>query len=75
MAENNKATLRIIASRDLPPQSLSLHPGEELLPDKLLSLPEGCDLVVVSYTHWQEAFDTCEDLLSQLPSTLILNLK
>ena len=75
MAENNKATLRIIASRDLPPQSLSLHPGEELLPDKLLSLPEGCDLVVVSYTHWQEAFDTCEDLLSRLPSTLILNLK
>lgn len=75
MAENNKATLRIIASRDLPPQSLSLHPGEELLPDKLRSLPEGCDLVVVSYTHWQEAFDTCEDLLSRLPSTLILNLK
>lgn len=75
MAENNKAALRIIASQDLPPQSLNLHPGEALLPDKLRSLPEGCDLVVVSYTYWQEAFDTCEDLLSRLPSTLILNLK
>ena len=45
-----------------------------LILEKRLS-PTECDLVVVSYTYWQESFDTCEELLAQLPSTLILNLK
>ena len=42
---------------------------------KLCPVPAECDLVVVSYTYWQESFDTSEELLAQLPSTLILNLK
>jgi sodium/hydrogen antiporter len=76
MAENNQATLRIVLSTGVVRESLNSHPGEEIIAtDKLCSVPTECDLVVVSYTYWQESFDSCEELLAQLPSTLILNLK
>ena len=76
MAENNQATLRIVLSTGVAREGLNSHPGEEIIAtDKLCSVPAECDLVVVSYTYWQESFDTSEELLAQLPSTLILNLK
>lgn len=76
MAENNRAHLRIALSSSIARDSFTSHPGEELLHlDKLGSLTAECDFVVVSYTYWQETFDTCEELLTQLPSTLILHLK
>ena len=76
MAENNQATLRIVLSTGVARESLNSHPGEEIIAaDKLCSVPTECDLVVVSYTYWQESFDACEELLAQLPSTFILNLK
>lgn len=76
MAENNRAHLRIALSSSIARDSFTSHPGEELLLlDKLGSLTAECDFVVVSYTYWQETFDTCEELLTQLPSTLILHLK
>lgn len=76
MAENNQAHLRIALSSGIARESLTPHPGEELvLCDKPTSLSCECDFVVVSYSYWQEAFDTCEEHLAQLPSTLILHLK
>ena len=76
MAENNRAHLRIALSSSIARDSFTSHPGEELLLlDKLGSLTAECDFVVVSYTYWQETFDTSEELLTQLPSTLILHLK
>ena len=76
MAENNRAHLRIALSSSIARDSFTSHSGEELLLlDKLGSLTAECDFVVVSYTYWQETFDTCEELLTQLPSTLILHLK
>ena len=76
MAENNRAHLRIALSSSIARDSFASHPGEELLLlDKLGSLTTECDFVVVSYTYWQETFDTSEELLTQLPSTLILHLK
>ena len=76
MAENNRAHLRIALSSSIARDSFTSHPGEELLLlDKLGSLTAECDFVVVSYTYWQETFDTSEELLTQLPSTLILDLK
>ena len=76
MAENNRAHLRIALSSSIARDSFTSHPGEELLLlDKLGSLTAESDFVVVSYTYWQETFDTCEELLTQLPSTLILHLK
>ena len=76
MAENNRAHLRIALSSSIARDSFTSHPGEELLLlYKLGSLTAECDFVVVSYTYWQETFDTSEELLTQLPSTLILHLK
>lgn len=76
MAENNHALLRIALSSGVARESLTSHPGEEIIPcDKPNSLSIECDFVVVSYTYWQEAFDTSEEQLAQLPSTLILHLK
>ena len=76
MAENNRAHLRIALSSSIARDSFTSHPGEELLLlDKLGSLTAECDFVVISYTYWQETFDTSEELLTQLPSTLILHLK
>ena len=75
MAENNQAHLRILAPASITNESLRLHSEEERISDLSSSLPEGDDLVIVSYNHWLETFDKHEELIAQLPSTLILALK
>lgn len=75
MAENNQAHLRILAPASITNESLRLHSEEERISDLSSSLPERDDLVIVSYNHWLETFDKHEELIAQLPSTLILALK
>ena len=72
---NNRGELQIIAAPGLDTKKAILHKGEKILSGSFTELPEGCDLVILSYELWSDTFDHNKDLLLTLPSTLILNLK
>ena len=75
IAGNNRGTLQMIAASGLDTKKAILHKGEKILSGSFTELPEGCDLVILSYELWSDTFDHNKDLLLTLPSTLILNLK
>lgn len=81
LAENNGATLtvQLAVGTSLTEEQCPLHTGETLTREGSRSehsdLCQVCDLLVVSWSEWQRAFDQQEGLAQCLPSTLILSLK
>ena len=75
MAQNNGTQLQLVVSEQLQRTGLMLHEGERIVSQQLQTLPEGCELAIISGELWQDTFEHNKALLASLPSTLILNLK
>ena len=75
MAQNNGTQLQLVVSEQLQHEGLTLHEGERIVSQQLQTLPEGCELAIISGELWQDSFERNKALLASLPSTLILNIK
>ena len=75
MAQNNGTQLQLVVSEQLQHEGLTLHEGERIVSQQLQTLPEGCELAIISGELWQDTFERNKALLASLPSTLILNIK
>ena len=63
--ENEQATLPAVYATE----------GDEVPVQVVETIPMGVDFLMVSYATWQSISAECPEVLEQLPSTLIMELK